>query len=877
VIRRFASGLEEIVIVEEKGPTLERLMKDELYGTPNAPRIVGKRDTDGATLMVDYGMLDADKIVEGLRRRLAPRLGERLAPPPPAPRERTLIPLSTSRKPFFCSGCPHNWGTKVPDGALVGAGIGCHGMTLLMDEDRVGEIAGITAMGGEGAQWIGMAPFLERPHFLQNLGDGTFFHSGQLAIQASIAAGVNVTYKLLYNGTVAMTGGQDATGAVEVPDIVTILVSHGVARVLITTDDPDRYDGVDLPRNRDGKPVEVWHRRRIVEAQELLATVPGTTVLIHDQACAAQARRLRKRGRAATPTFRVAINHRICEACGHCGEVSNCLSVQTVDTPLGPKTTIDQTTCNQDFSCLDGDCPSFMTISVEPSEPGPVAARLGRWAGRARAGLQTVTRRSAVGPAGDMALPDPALVVPADQVAIRMAGIGGTGVVTVAQVVGTAAMIDGWDVRGLDQTGLSQKAGPVVSDLRLARGGSGAPDSAAPDLSLSNLIGSGEADCVIAFDLLVGASESTLGAAAEGRTVFVASTTVTPTGEMIGHPDLAYPSLDELRGRADGRGRPDLNRFADAGALTRGLLGDAATANIFLLGVAVQAGCVPVRPEAVERAIDLNGVAVEANLAAFRWGRRWAVDPDAVHAAAGLPTAATGGTAEAAAPAEMHVEPLPTGLDKRIGALALSAEVADLVRLLAADLVGYQSEAYAGRFLDEVARVAEAEARVRPGSSRLTATAARGLHKLMAYKDEYEVARLLIGPEGTAAAGAVGGPGAEVHWRLHPPMLRALGMNDKIAIPATWGRPAMAALAAGRRLRGTPLDPFGRAEVRRVERALVEEYTDTLRALVSRLDDAGFDRAVEVAGLAGDVRGYEHIKLERAARVRALLREARGG
>ncbi len=867
-IRRFAAGLEEIVIVEEKGPTLERLMKDELYGTPNAPRIVGKRDTDGSTLMVDYGMLDADKIIDGLRRRLAPRLGERLAPPPPAPRERTMIPLSTSRKPFFCSGCPHNWGTKLPEGALVGAGIGCHGMTLLMDEDKVGDIAGITAMGGEGAQWIGMAPFLERPHFFQNLGDGTFFHSGQLAVQASIAAGVNVTYKLLYNGTVAMTGGQDATGAVEVPDIATILISHGVARVLITTDDPDRYHGVDLPKNRDGKTVEVWHRRRIVEAQELLATVPGTTVLIHDQACAAQSRRLRKRGKATTPTFRVAINHRICEACGDCGEVSNCLSVQSVDTPLGPKTVIDQTTCNQDFSCLDGDCPSFMTISTEaPAEPGPVAARLGRWAGRARAGVDVVTRRSTARPAGDTPLPDPVPVVPTDQVAIRMAGIGGTGVVTVAQVVGTAAMIDGWDVRGLDQTGLSQKAGPVVSDLRLARGG-----PAAPDLTMSNLIGSGEADCVIAFDLLVGASEATLAATSEGRTVFVASTTVTPTGEMIGHPDLAYPSLGELRGRADSHGRPGLNRYVDAGALTRGLLGDAATANIFLLGVAVQAGCVPVRPEAVERAIDLNGVAVEANLTSFRWGRRWAVDPDAVQTAAGLPAAADGTAVDGAV--TMHVDPLPKELDQRIAGMGLTIETVDLVRLLAADLVGYQSEAYARRFLDELGRVVEAEARVRPGSSELTTTAARGLHKLMAYKDEYEVARLLTGPEGAAAAEAVGGSGAEVHWRLHPPMLRALGMKDKIAIPAAWGRPAMAALAAGKRLRGTPLDPFGRAEVRRVERALVDEYTAALRTVASRLDEAGFEPAVAVAALAADVRGYEHIKLERAARVRAQLRDA---
>jgi indolepyruvate ferredoxin oxidoreductase len=860
-IRNFAVGLDEIVIVEEKGPTLERLMKDVLYGTANAPRIVGKLDDVGNTLMVDYGMLDADKIIEGLRRRLSPRLNDRLAPAPAPARERTMIPLSTTRKPYFCSGCPHNWGTKVPEGSLVGAGIGCHGMTLLMDEDKVGDIAGITAMGGEGAQWIGMSPFLDRPHFIQNLGDGTFFHSGQLAVQASVAAGVNVTYKLLYNGTVAMTGGQDATGAVGVPEIATILLSHGVTRVLITTDDLNRYKGVALPTGPNGSTVDVWDRRRIVEAQELLAGVPGTTVLIHDQACAAQARRLRKRGKATRPTFRVAINHRICEACGDCGEVSNCLSVQSIDTPLGLKTTIDQTTCNQDFSCLDGDCPSFMTIDTEQ-----VSARSGGVLGRARTGLALV--KGVVGTrsadAGQEVLPPPQLVVPAEVMAIRMAGIGGTGVVTVAQVVGTAAMIDGWDVRGLDQTGLSQKAGPVVSDLRLSRQGA----------SVSNLIGTGEADCVLAFDLLVAVSEAGLTAASADRTVFVASTTVTPTGEMIGHPDLIYPGDELLSARADGSSRAPLNRYVDAGAITGGLQGDASTANIFLLGVAVQAGCIPIGPEALERAIDLNGVAVEANLASFRWGRRWVVDPAAVQAEAGLGHRADRSGHQGA---HLHVEPLATELAKRISDLGLPSETAELVQLLTADLVGYQNERYANRYLDDLQVVVQAEARVRPGATALTTAAARGLHKLMAYKDEYEVARLLVGPEGVAAAESVGGPGARVSWRLHPPMLRALGLSHKLSLPATWARPAMVALAAGKRLRGTALDPFGRAEVRRVERALVADYGAALRYVAANLGATSYDDAVSVAGLADQVRGYEHIKLERAVPVRERLQAVVAG
>ena len=866
VIRSFGRGLEEIVVVEEKGPTLERLVKDALYNAADRPRVVGKADEEGGRLMPSHALLDADTIAAALRPRLERRLADRLAPPPAPARERTLIPLTATRKPYFCSGCPHNWGTKVPDDALVGAGIGCHGMALLMEPDRVGDLAGITAMGGEGAQWIGMAPFLERDHFIQNLGDGTFFHSGQLAVQAAVAAGVNITYKLLYNGTVAMTGGQDAAGAVPVPELASILLAHGVARVLVTTDDVDAYRGVELPVAADGTPVEVWDRSRIVEAQELLASVPGVTVLIHDQACAAQARRLRKRGQAPTPGFRVAINHRICEACGHCGEISNCLSVQSIDTPLGPKTTIDQTSCNLDFSCLDGDCPSFMTISVADDASagggrlarglGRVGSALGRGARRARRPIGAA-RGGADAPLAP-AVPEP--IVGRDELALRFAGIGGTGVVTVAQIVGTAAMLDGWQVRGLDQTGLSQKAGPVVSDLRLSRRGPAG----------SNLIGAGEADVIVAFDLLVGASDHVLASAHHDRTVLVASSSETPTGEMIGHPERSYPSLDLLDSRIATSTRADHNRVVDAGRLTRGLFGDAATANVFLVGVALQAGCLPIDPAAVERAIDLNGVAVEANLASFRWGRTWIIDPDRVRAAAGV-------DADEGPPgATVAVDPLPPALSARIDGLGLVGGLDEVVRMLTADLVAYQDEGYAGRLVDLVATVAAAEARVTPASTELTEAVARGYHKLAAYKDEYEVARLLVGPEGRAAARSVGGDGATVHWRLHPPLLRALGMTTKLSLPAAGTAPVMRALAAGKRLRGTALDPFGRAEVRRVERELVVEYRRAIEAVAASLDLTSLDEAVQIARLAQEVRGYEDIKLRQARPVLVQLRAVSG-
>lgn len=821
VARRFGDGLDEVIVVEEKDPTLELLVKDALYGSANAPLVIGKRDDAGEPLIQNFGVLVADVIVPALRRRLTDRLGGRLTPEPPPERERVLIPLSVERSPYFCSGCPHNWGSKVPDGALIGAGIGCHTMTLLMDTEKVGDTIGLTQMGGEGAQWIGIAPFVDREHFVQNLGDGTFFHSGQLAIQAAIAADVNITYKLLHNGTVAMTGGQDPVGQLSVPDIAGILIGHGAKRVLITTDDVERYRGVDLPQDDAGK-VVVRDRAEIVAAQEELAAVPGVTVLIHDQACAAQNRRLRKRDLATTPAERVVINHRICEACGDCGVVSNCLSVQAVDTPLGVKTTIDQTTCNLDFSCLGGDCPSFMTIEPaddEASAPGGPEM-----------------------PAAPTDFPEPVLRVAADGVDVRIAGIGGTGVVTAAQILATAAMLDGFDSRGLDQTGLSQKAGPVVSDLRLSTAATPA----------TNLLGDGTAHVLLAFDLLTASSLRTLEACGAGTTIVVGSTTPTPTGSMIGRPERRVPSQDELRARLDTASIPEATRLANAGALMESLLGNATASNIFVIGAAIQHGALPVSAASVEEAIRLNGVQADANIEALRWGRSWVVDSSTIEAVAA--------TRPAAQPV-VEVDPLPKRLARRVE--ALPAEVRQVVEMLAADLVGYQSVAYSSAFLDEIERVEHVD-------TRLTEVVARSLHKVMAYKDEYEVARLLVAPESQAAAERVGGAGAKVTWRLHPPMLKAIGRNDKLGINAKVGRPLMLALERGKRLRGTRLDPFGRTEMRRTERELIDEYRAQIVAELAHLaahpDD--HEAVSDALALPMEIRGYEDLKLRRVQEYR---------
>ena len=796
LIREFADGLTEILVIEEKAPLLERLIKDVLYSAAQRPIVVGKFAPDGSALVPGTGTFDADLIAPRIRLRLEQRLADRLAPPPPAARQ--LIPLAVNRTPYFCSGCPHNSSTKVPDGSIVGGGIGCHSMVMLMDPGRGGDIVGLSAMGSEGSQWFGMAPFVDTPHLFQNIGDGTLFHSGMLAVRAAVANGANITYKLLYNGAVAMTGGQDPFGQLDVPAVVKVFLAEGVKQVLITTDEVDNYRDIDLPAG-----VHVWGRSRLDEAQRLLASVPGCTVLIHDQRCAAEKRRDRKRGRIDKPAFKVIINERTCEGCGDCGDKSNCLSVQPIETPFGRKTQIDQSSCNFDLSCMQGDCPSFMT--VVPSRKA---------SSKASNKASVKTSSSVLG--GE--LPTPTLA-DGNECTIRLSGIGGTGVVTISQILGTAAMLADFHVRGLDQTGLSQKAGPVVSDLRLSR----------VQPVASNKATSGSVDVLLAFDQLVAMSDLQISASSAGRTAVVVNSSVTPTGSMVVHPETPFPADAVSERLASSTSR---QVFVDASRIVVGLFGDETTANVFVVGVALQSGLLPISADAIEQAIELNGVAVERNRAAFAAGRRWVTDPAAVLAAAGI-----------AAPV---VDARPA------------------VERFAAELTAYQSAAYAATYRKVVELVAAR------GFDQLTEAVAANLFKLMAYKDEYEVARLLLLPESKAAVEAVGGKGARAQWHLHPPMLRSMGMSKKLRL-GRWATPAFVTLRALRRVRGTPVDVFGWAAVRRVERAMITEYTAAVKALAGHVDPTNLAEAVAIAALPDSVRGYEHLKMQRAAAFRDEL------
>ena len=804
LVRRSARGVATVLVVEDKTPYLETLVRDALYPLAERPAVIGKLDRTGSPLVTVPNTQTVEVLTEPLRRVLLERLpADRLAPRRTAVGLHLIPTAEATRTPYFCSGCPHNTGTKAPDDALVGAGIGCHGMITIMPTKGRGTIVGLTQMGGEGSQWIGISPFVSDTHLFQNIGDGTFFHSGQLAVQACNAAGVNITYKLLYNAAVAMTGGQDATGLLGVPAIATKLVAEGAKEVIITTDDPGKYHGVTLPPR-----TKVWHRDRIVEAQEHLRTVPGVTILIHDQQCAAEKRRDRKRGLLPTPEFRIVIDERVCEGCGDCGVQSNCLSLQPLETEFGRKTVIDQASCNLDTSCVKGDCPAFITV-----KPSKDAARTKR----ASAPVDRLT--------------EPNRVVPA-AATIRMPGIGGTGVVTVAQVLAAAAKIDGVDAKVLDQTGLSQKAGPVVSTVTIG--------DAVP----------GQIDLLLALDLLVAVTPANVVGVSDDVSVVVASTSITPTGRMVGKVATAKVEAARYLMELEGRSRAALNRYADASHLTVGLLGSAVTANVFMLGVAFQAGALPLTAGAIERAIELNGTAVTANIEAFRWGRLHVIDPMAVEAAAGV----------------VHQAPPDVrGLD----AFADDAELQRLVAVRRAELVDYQDRKLAGRYVAAVGKAWAAE-QAAGGDGSFSRTVAFQLHRVMAYKDEYEVARLLLGSRERVerSFGAVD----TMVWNLHPPMLRAMGMQRKLHLGG-WSRPALVTLKSMKRVRGTVLDLPGHSKMRRAERELATDYAALVERLTGllRTDHA---KAVEVAGLVDMVRGYEDVKLANLDAYRTALAAA---
>ena len=833
IARRFARGLDEIVVIEEKGPFLESRLKEVLYGLAGAPRIVGKTDERGEPLLATHGDLDADQIA----RAVATRLGARVPLESVEARLRELAAIESrpsalpmaQRTPFFCSGCPHNSSVKAPEGTLVGGGIGCHTMVLLNPEGK-GEITGITQMGGEGAQWIGMAPFTSDNHLVQNLGDGTFHHSGSLALRAAVAAGVNITYKLLYNEHVAMTGGQAIEGQLSVPDLTRWLELEGVRRVIVTAEDVSRYRGVEL-----ASIAEVRDRSRLLAAQQELAQVEGVTVLIHDQECAAELRRKRKRGKAPEPAERIWINERVCEGCGDCGQKSNCLSVIPVETEFGRKTQIHQASCNKDYSCLEGDCPSFLT--VVPGERGEHRT-----------------------PALAVELPEPRRLVEADDFAVRMMGIGGTGVVTVNQVLGMAALIEGLHVAGLDQTGLSQKGGPVISDLRLSR----------RPLPAAGKAPAGSVDLYLGFDLLGAASEANLVTAKPGRTVAVVSTHAIPTGRMVVDTEERFPELAFQLDRIDAATRREHNLYLDAQRLSERLFGDHMMANTVALGAAFQRGMVPVSAEALERAIRLNGAAVEKNLSAFAWGRAVVAAPDAVEDATRPPEA---------------VEPVRELSDSERALVDLAAdgdegELRRLAEIRVPELVAYQDEAYARRWAEAVRRTHAVEQERTPGHSEVAQAVARQLFKLMAYKDEYEVARLHLDAVEQAKLHAEFGDEVKVFFNLHPPLLRALGLERKMKL-GPWFVPAFRSLRRMRRLRGTRLDPFGRAEVRRVERELIGEYEEMVAEALALLEPDTHATALELLELPDVIRGYEDIKLRNvrctASATEATLKRLRAG
>ena len=810
-LREFADGCEELFFVEEKSAFLEPQAAALLYNQPARPRITGKADDAGDTLLPSDLQLDYVQVALALCRRLR-RLG--LADTALEARAAVLEslrcglatgPEATPRRgPFFCSGCPHNTSTVVPEGSQAIAGIGCHGMAMWA---KPGTTLLGTHMGGEGVTWAALQHFTSRRHMFQNIGDGTYYHSGLLAIRQAVAAKANITYKVLFNDAIAMTGGQPVEGELSPALVAQQVLAEGVRRVVLVTDDVTRHPAGSLPAG-----VPVRPRSELDAVQRELREAPGCTVLIYEQTCAAEKRRRRKRGTLADPARRMFINEAVCEGCGDCSVQSGCVSIEPLETPLGRKRRINQSSCNKDMSCARGFCPSFITVE----------------------GVQMRRRQAArLDQARIDALPRPAEApMPAGGTGIMMAGIGGTGVVTVGAVLAMAAHLQGMRASVYDMTGMSQKNGAVLSHLRL---------SAADAPIVTQTVGLGEARLVLAFDLVAAVSEEafrTLSA----DTRFVANDRVQITPSFNFNPDERVDTGFLLRKVQSRLAEGHLARV-DATGTALALCGDAIGANFFLVGVAVQKGWLPVSLEAVQRAVEMNGVQVRFNLDAIALGRLWAHEPAAVEAMA----RDTGVVAP---------EPEPLGLD---------ALIADRSRRL----TEYQDAAYARRYQAALQPLREAEARVAPGSTVLTETAARTLHRLMAYKDEYEVARLHTGPALQAALAAQFEGSPRLRFHLAPPLFArrdpATGQLQKREFGA-WVLPLMRVLTRLKGLRGSVLDPFGHTAERRMERALITEYETLLARLTRELTPHNHAAAVDLAAVAGTIRGYGHVKARNHAR-----------
>ena len=812
-VDELVSGSNRVLVVEEKRPFVEEQLKTLLFG--RSVEVLGKTTAvDGASDLAtslaglrECGELDVPAIGAVLATVLkrvpdTGYLGEvavtsgGLADDAPHAKD--------ARKPLYCAGCPHNTSTRVPDGSRAAAGIGCHYMAQWMDRST----AAVTHMGAEGVNWIGQAPFTDEAHIFANLGDGTYFHSGVLAIRAAVAAGVDITYKILFNDAVAMTGGQRVEGGLTVADVVAQVAAEGVAAVRVVSDDPGRQT-----KRPAALGVKVVHRRKLDAVQRELKSIAGCTVLIYDQTCAAELRRRRRRGEARDPDVRVVINDAVCEGCGDCSVQSSCVAVEPLDTEFGIKRRINQSACNKDLSCLEGFCPALVTVSGAELAPGRAIN------GETGAGL----------PAPDSQ---------ADAGNILIAGVGGTGIVTVAQILGMAAHLDGRHASTLDMTGLAQKGGAVQSHVRISP-----PDDPRPPTRISPL----STDLLIGADPVTAASRDVLALASSERTTVVLNTHASPTHEFV----LRQRHTVDL-GKLAQRLRQRARRFdaVDADGTVRELFGATTTANVFLLGYAYQTGAVPVSLEALQRAIALNGVAVEDNLAAFHHGRRAAHEAQSETAPAGT-------------------DEVPASLRSETMQPRTSETIDERIAARRAFLVDYQNEALARRFEALLDPIRTAEASFPDKASALLGAAAESYFKLLAVKDEYEVARLFSRrPAGVAMdfrtkLATEFRPGFKTTYHLAPPLIARRGDNgrpQKIAIGG-WLTPVLSLVAQLRWLRGRWFDPFRHTQERRLERRLVATFESDVETILTLLDADSYDACVALAGVPSRIKGFGPVKL----------------
>jgi indolepyruvate ferredoxin oxidoreductase len=806
--RRFAEGLQDVLVVEEKRGFIEDQLVRILYNMDAArrPSVVGKRDENGAPLLPSEGELNPTMVASALVARLrrlghqSPVLEQRLARleafDHPA---NARAPIALQRTPFFCSGCPHNTSTKIPDGSRAMAGIGCHGMALSVPSRRT---ATITHMGGEGANWIGQAPFTSEPHIFQNLGDGTYTHSGLLALRAAGASGVNITYKILYNDAVAMTGGQPAEGSFTVSQIAHQVWAEGTKRLAIVSDDPGKYPATN---NYFPQGATIHHRSEMDALQRELRETKGLTVLIYDQTCAAEKRRRRKRGFYPDPPKRVFINDLVCEGCGDCSQASNCVSVQPLDTEFGRKRQIDQSNCNKDYSCVEGFCPSFVTVH------GGTLKRIKTSAvdsGQLFADLPLPVARELEGPYN-----------------ILVTGIGGTGVITIGALLGMAAHLDGKGCSALDFTGLAQKNGAVMSHVRIAP---------KPEDIATVRITSGGADLILGCDIVVTASTPALSRVERGVTQAFVNADLQPTASFVQNPDIDFELGAMQASLRDATGERNLD-VIDATGIAATLMGDSIATNAFMLGFAFQKGTIPLSLEAILRAIEINGAAIEMNKQAFTWGRLAAHDMARVRSV----------------------------LQFRSRAASTTRTLDEVIAHRADFLIAYQDKAYAERYLAAVAKVRTAETAVAPSSSELTEAVAKNLFKLMAYKDEYEVARLYTDGSFAKKLAEKFDGDFSLKFHLAPPIFAA---RDKVTGHlrkkeyGPWMMRAFGLLARLKFLRGTAFDPFGHSAERKTERKLVEDYVAMLEQRFAMPKAEQLPLLARLARVPETIRGYGHIK-----------------